>query len=108
MNSASVRFFCLILILSFAFSVSVAQVVQSPGPLPGMPPVQNPNDIYAADHAGMLNPAVKNFPERVYVPNTQSNTVSIIDPVIVIKWHSSSAQRWCWLPWNYRANTWRR
>jgi len=80
MNSASVRFFCLILILSFAFSVSVAQVVQSPGPLPGMPPVQNPNDIYAADHAGMLNPAVKNFPERVYVPNTQSNTVSIIDP----------------------------
>jgi YVTN family beta-propeller protein len=80
MSSASARFFCLILILGFAYSVSVAEVVQSPGLLPGMPPVEDPNDIYAADRAGMLSPVVKDFPERVYVPNTQSNTVSIIDP----------------------------
>src|SRR5579864_5622293 len=49
-------------------------------PLPGMPPVLDPNDIYAADHAGEFNPAVKNFPRRIYVPNTESNTVSVIDP----------------------------
>ena len=48
-------------------------------PLPGMPPVLNPKDIYAADHAG-LSPAVKSFPSYVYVPNTGSNTVDVIDP----------------------------
>ena len=45
-----------------------------------MPPVTDPNDIYAADHAGMLSPIVRDFPERVYVPNTESNSVSVIDP----------------------------
>lgn len=45
-----------------------------------MPPVLDPKDVYAADRAGRLAPAVKNFPPRVYVPNTSSNTVSVIDP----------------------------
>jgi YVTN family beta-propeller protein len=49
-------------------------------PLPGMPPVLNPKDIYAADHAGQLSAAVKNFPSYVYVPNTGSNSVDVIDP----------------------------
>ena len=48
--------------------------------LPGMPPVQDPNDIYAADHAGNLSPVVRDYPSRVYVPNSGSNTVDIIDP----------------------------
>src|SRR6266542_3150947 len=48
--------------------------------LPGMPPILDPNDIYAADHAGNLSPTVRNFPPRIYVPNTESNTVSVIDP----------------------------
>ncbi|MDP9053417.1 MAG: YncE family protein [Acidobacteriota bacterium] len=48
--------------------------------LPGMPPVQDPNDIYAADHAGNLSPVVRDFPSRIYVPNSGSNTVDIIDP----------------------------
>lgn len=48
--------------------------------LPGMPPVDNPNDIYSADRPGMLSSAVKGFPSYVYVPNSKSNTVSIIDP----------------------------
>ena len=48
--------------------------------LPGMPPVLDPKDIYSADHADMLSPVVKDFPPRVYVPNTESNTVSVIDP----------------------------
>jgi YVTN family beta-propeller protein len=94
MTSASARFFCLLLVLSLSFSVSASQSAQSPGPLPGMPPVEDPNDIYAADHAGMLSPAVRNFPERVYVPNTQSNTVSIIDPTTyrVIATHKVGTQ----------------
>jgi len=80
MNSASARFLVVCLLLGFAFSVSVAQVAQSPGPLPGMPPVQNPNNIYAAADAGMLGPDVKDLPERVYVPNLKSSDVYVIDP----------------------------
>jgi YVTN family beta-propeller protein len=49
-------------------------------PLPGMPPVLNPSDIYSQDRAGMLSPVVKNYPSRVYVPNSGSNTVDVIDP----------------------------
>ncbi|WP_055493617.1 beta-propeller fold lactonase family protein [Streptomyces sp. TP-A0356] len=48
--------------------------------LPGMPPVLDRNDVYAADRPGQLSPVVKDFPSRVYVPNTISNTVSVIDP----------------------------
>jgi YVTN family beta-propeller protein len=48
--------------------------------LPGMPPVLDPTDVYAADRPNRLSPVVKDFPSRVYVPNTKSNTVSVIDP----------------------------
>ncbi|MDQ0598785.1 YVTN family beta-propeller protein [Streptomyces canus] len=48
--------------------------------LPGMPPVLDPKDVYAADRPGKLSPVVKDFPSRVYVPNTESDTVSVIDP----------------------------
>ncbi|WP_406442232.1 hypothetical protein OHB14_25020 [Streptomyces sp. NBC_01613] len=48
--------------------------------LPGMPPVLDPDDVYAADRPDQLSPAVRDFPSRVYVPNTNSNTVSVIDP----------------------------
>jgi len=47
--------------------------------LPGMPDY-NPKDLYAADRPNQLSPVVKNFPSYVYVPNTESNTVSVIDP----------------------------
>lgn len=46
----------------------------------GVPPLLSPHDVYAADRAGRLAPAVRNFPSRVYVPNSESNTVSVIDP----------------------------
>src|SRR3974390_842603 len=49
-------------------------------PLPGMPPVLNSKDIYAADHAGNLSPTVKSFRSYIYVPNTGSNRVDVIDP----------------------------
>jgi YVTN family beta-propeller protein len=48
--------------------------------LPGMPPVLDPTDVYAADRPGRLSPVVKDFPSRVYVPNTNSDTVTVIDP----------------------------
>ncbi|SCF78846.1 YncE family protein [Streptomyces sp. Ncost-T10-10d] len=48
--------------------------------LAGMPPVLDVKDVYAADRPGKLSPVVKDFPSRVYVPNTNSDTVSVIDP----------------------------
>jgi YVTN family beta-propeller protein len=48
--------------------------------LPGMPPVLDPNNIYSADRAGMLSPVVRNFLSRVYVPNSKSDSVDVIDP----------------------------
>jgi YVTN family beta-propeller protein len=47
--------------------------------LSGMPPILNANDIYAADRPGNLSPVVKNDPPRVYVPNSKSNSVTVID-----------------------------
>src|ERR1700758_363765 len=49
-------------------------------PPPSMPPVPDPNDIYAATRVGKLSPAVKGFPDLIYVPNSGSNTVDVIDP----------------------------
>jgi YVTN family beta-propeller protein len=49
-------------------------------PLPGMPPVLDPHDLYSADRPGALSSAVRNDKQLVYVPNNHSGTVSIIDP----------------------------
>ncbi|KOV90257.1 beta-propeller fold lactonase family protein [Streptomyces sp. NRRL B-3648] len=48
--------------------------------LPGMPQVEDPADLYAADRPGRFSPVVRDFPSRVYVPNTNSDTVTVIDP----------------------------
>jgi YVTN family beta-propeller protein len=47
-------------------------------PLPGMPPVLDPKDLYSADRA--LPPIAKTYLSRIYVPNSGSNTVDVIDP----------------------------
>ena len=39
-----------------------------------------PPDIYAATRTGMFSPAVHGDPERVYVPNSDAGTVTVIDP----------------------------
>ena len=56
----------------------------SPKPVPAdrlhVPPLLDPHDVYAADRPGRLSPVVRNFPSRVYVPNSESNTVSVINP----------------------------
>lgn len=67
-------------VLSAALLLAGFSVAQTPAGLPGMPPVLNPNDIYSADHAGNFSETVKKFPSRVYVPNSVSDTVDVIDP----------------------------
>ena len=65
------------ILLSLLFAAGVA--AQS-GDLPGMPPLVDKNDVYAGARAGSMSAAVKGFPDRVYVPNSDSNTVDVIDP----------------------------
>jgi YVTN family beta-propeller protein len=47
--------------------------------LPGMPTPLTATDVYAADKPGMLSPTVAADRALVYVPNDNSNTVTIID-----------------------------
>ena len=55
-----------------------------PGPsfsyLSGVPANSDPRNVYAADGTGMLSAKVKDDPPLVYVPNTESDSVSVIDP----------------------------
>ncbi len=71
------RFFYRLLALAGALTLAASANMDS---LPGMPPLLDPHNIYAADAPGMLSGVVKNFPNRVYVPNSKSDTVDIIDP----------------------------
>ncbi|MEZ0090492.1 hypothetical protein [Streptacidiphilus sp. EB129] len=57
-----------------------ATPVSADGYLPGMPPPLSPTDVYAADRPNQFSPVVRGMPARVYVPNTLSDTVSVIDP----------------------------
>ena len=63
-------------------SVSEAPTTTAPpgSTLPGMPPLLEPNDVYAADRPGQLSAEVKDFRNLVYVPNSDSNSVDVIDP----------------------------
>ena len=46
---------------------------------PGVPANHDPDNLYFYDGANMLSPKVASDPPRIYVPNTGSNTVSVID-----------------------------
>ncbi|HWX74851.1 MAG TPA: hypothetical protein VNZ05_06070, partial [Solirubrobacteraceae bacterium] len=48
--------------------------------LPGMPPLLSPSNVYAADYTSNFSPVVGNDPSLIYVPNSLSNTVDVIDP----------------------------
>jgi YVTN family beta-propeller protein len=48
--------------------------------IPGMPPVPDPANLYSETRAGALSAATAGALTRVYVPNRQSNDVSVIDP----------------------------
>jgi DNA-binding beta-propeller fold protein YncE len=45
-----------------------------------IPPPLDPHDVYAADRPGRLSGTVRGFPPRIYVPNSKSDTVDVIDP----------------------------
>jgi len=47
--------------------------------LPGVPPLLDKHNVYAADHVGNLSPVVRHALPYVYVPNSDSNTVDVID-----------------------------
>src|ERR1700722_6297211 len=49
-------------------------------PLPGMPPILDKLDIYSAGAAGDLSPVARTFPSLIYVRNSGSNSVDIINP----------------------------
>jgi YVTN family beta-propeller protein len=49
-------------------------------PLPGMPPVVDPANLYSETQAGRMSPAMRGALPRVYVPNRTSNDVYVIDP----------------------------
>ncbi|MET8650904.1 YncE family protein [Nocardia aurea] len=60
---------------------TVAAVEKPPSPpnlLPGMPAPLSPTDVYAANRE--LSPTVADHLPRVYVPNSRSHSVSVIDP----------------------------
>src|ERR1700680_2736844 len=66
-------------------ALTISAVAASPreaavSALPGMPPVIDPNDIYSETRPGKQSRAVKGFPDLIYVPNSGSNTVDVIDP----------------------------
>jgi DNA-binding beta-propeller fold protein YncE len=44
-----------------------------------VPPRRHQLDVYAADRPGRLSPTVRGDPARIYVPNSKSNTVDVID-----------------------------
>jgi len=69
------KFFAVLTIM-----LTLASTSAFAAPLPGMPPLLDENNIYAADGPNMLSSVVKDFPERVYVPNHGANTLSEIDP----------------------------
>jgi YVTN family beta-propeller protein len=60
-------------------SASSASFNPAADPLPGMPPILDPSDIYSADRPGNFSPVVRHFPALVYVPDSGANRVDVID-----------------------------
>ena len=65
--------------------VATMQVAKPPAPVTAKPAPgrlaahpSSPANVYAADGAGDLSPAVRGDPALVYVPNSDSNTVDVI------------------------------
>lgn len=70
---------CLLLFLVTCLVCSCNESNQKQ-PLTGMPAVRDSSNIYADANAGMFSPVARSAIPRVYVPNSLSNTLSVIDP----------------------------
>ena len=60
-------------------SAAPIQTYGKDGLLPGMPPPLSKSDVYAADRPGRLSAVARRAQALVYVPNTISNTMTVID-----------------------------
>ena len=60
-------------------AASVRRPVVTHPTLPGMPPLPDPHDVYAATRPDRLSPATAGALPYVYVPHTMSNEVVVID-----------------------------
>jgi YVTN family beta-propeller protein len=67
-------------VLAFGLIAVAVGPVAAIETVPGMPPVIDPANLYSETTADKLSPAVAKALPRVYVPNLQSNDVSVIDP----------------------------
>jgi len=64
-----------------ASSPPTESVTPSPSATPEATPTASPEGgVYAATVSGELDPRVADVPERVYVPNEESDDVAVIDP----------------------------
>jgi YVTN family beta-propeller protein len=70
----------LLVLVASVFASPVLTLGGSEGPLPGMPPVFDPHDVYAAARPGEMSPVVRGVVSRVYVPNSRNASVDVIDP----------------------------
>ncbi|TMD08600.1 MAG: YncE family protein [Chloroflexi bacterium] len=76
----------LALVESGAQNVSPARFVVKavsglrPRPYQPRPEATPAVNVYAATMSGVVDPRLAGFPERVYVPNSNANTVDVIDP----------------------------
>jgi YVTN family beta-propeller protein len=52
-------------------------------PLPGMPPVVDPANVYSETVAGHVLPVLEGDLARIYVPNLRSNDVYVVDPALM-------------------------
>jgi YVTN family beta-propeller protein len=68
------------LALALGLIVVAVGTVAAIDTVPGMPPVVDPANLYSETTSDKLSPAVAKALPRVYVPNLQSNDVSVIDP----------------------------
>jgi YVTN family beta-propeller protein len=69
----------------FAMTLWASVAAAQPGArpvetVPGMPAVVDPGNVYSETRSDKLSPAVAGALPRVYVPNRQSNDVTVIDP----------------------------
>lgn len=67
-------------IAGICLSLTLLGLAARADPLPGMPPVIDPSNLYSEAEANKLSPAVEGALTRAYVPNLRSNDVYVIRP----------------------------